>query len=129
MALFKILKGANDLPEDKHNGWAYVKKISDDKAEFYVDYNDDTRLQIGKYENVNSTSAGLFSPEMFEKFNNIAEGATKVSFAQTLTSGVEIGAITINEVTTKLYSSPTFQGASATTDGVAGIVPPPTAGN
>ena len=129
MALFKILKGAGDLPEDKHNGWAYVKKIDDDKAEFYVDYDDTTRLQIGKYENVNSTSAGLFSPEMFEKFTNIAEGATKVSFAQTLTSGVEIGAITINDVTTKLYSSPTFQGASATTDGVAGIVPPPTAGN
>lgn len=129
MALFKILKGAGDLPEEKHNGWAYVKKVGDDKAEFYVDYDDDTRLQIGKYENVNDTSAGLFSPEMFEKFTNIAEGATKVSFAQTLTSGVEIGAITINDVTTKLYSSPTFQGASATADGTAGIVPVPTAGN
>ena len=49
MALFKILKGAGDLPAKKTEGWAYVKKTSADSADFYVDYDDNTRVQIGKY--------------------------------------------------------------------------------
>ena len=49
MALFKILKGAGDLPATKHEGWAYVKKIGPDEADFYVDYDDNTRVQIGRH--------------------------------------------------------------------------------
>lgn len=48
MALFKILKGEGNLPDIKHEGWAYVKKIGSDEANFYVDYDDKTRVQIGK---------------------------------------------------------------------------------
>ena len=49
MALFKILKGDNALPKDKHDGWAYVRKTGDETADFYVDYSDTVRVQIGKY--------------------------------------------------------------------------------
>ena len=49
MALFKILKGAGDLPETKHEGWAYVQKTGPDSADFYVDYDDKTRIRIGKH--------------------------------------------------------------------------------
>lgn len=46
MALFKILKGAGDLPATKTEGWAYVKKTGDNSADFYVDYDGNTRLKI-----------------------------------------------------------------------------------
>ena len=46
MALFKILKGAGNLPTTKTEGWAYVKKTGDNSADFYVDYDDNTRLKI-----------------------------------------------------------------------------------
>lgn len=49
MALFKILKGAGNLPTTKNEGWAYVKKTGSDTANFYVDYDANTRVQIGKY--------------------------------------------------------------------------------
>lgn len=49
MALFKILKGAGNLPTTKTEGWAYVKKTGNDTADFYVDYDANTRVQIGKY--------------------------------------------------------------------------------
>lgn len=46
MALFKILKGSGNLPTTKTEGWAYVKKTGDDSADFYVDYDNNTRLKI-----------------------------------------------------------------------------------
>ena len=46
MALFKILKGAGNLPTTKTEGWAYVKKTGNNSADFYVDYDGDTRLKI-----------------------------------------------------------------------------------
>lgn len=49
MALFKILKGEGNLPTTKNEGWAYVKKTGADTANFYVDYDANTRVQIGKY--------------------------------------------------------------------------------
>ena len=49
MALFKILKGEGNLPSTKNEGWAYVKKTGSTSADFYVDYDQDTRLQIGRY--------------------------------------------------------------------------------
>ena len=49
MALFKILKGEGNLPSTKNEGWAYVKKTGSTSADFYVDYDEDTRLQIGRY--------------------------------------------------------------------------------
>ena len=49
MALFKILKGTGDLPATKNEGWAYVKKTGSDTANFYVDYDANTRVQVGKY--------------------------------------------------------------------------------
>lgn len=49
MALFKILKGAGNLPTTKNEGWAYVKKTGSETANFYVDYDANTRVQIGKY--------------------------------------------------------------------------------
>lgn len=60
MALFKILKGEGNLPLTKNEGWAYVKKINDEAAEFYVDYDADTRLQVGKqYNIVSATEDGI----------------------------------------------------------------------
>lgn len=60
MALFKILKGEGNLPSTKNEGWAYVKKINDEAAEFYVDYDADTRLQVGKqYNVVSATEDGI----------------------------------------------------------------------
>jgi len=49
MALFKILKGAGNLPAVKTEGWAYVKKTGDDAADFFVDYDSTSRLKINKY--------------------------------------------------------------------------------
>lgn len=49
MALFKILKGAGDLPATKTEGWAYVKKTENDAADFFVDYDTTSRLKINKY--------------------------------------------------------------------------------
>lgn len=49
MALFKILKGEGNLPSTKNEGWAYVRKTGSTSADFYVDYDQDTRLQIGRY--------------------------------------------------------------------------------
>lgn len=38
MALFKILRGnANNLPVDRHDGWAY---FTTDTHEFFIDYTD-----------------------------------------------------------------------------------------
>jgi hypothetical protein len=63
MALFKILKGAGELPAAKHEGWAYVKKIGPDEADFYVDYDDNTRVQIGRHatsaDEATNDSAGI----------------------------------------------------------------------
>ena len=60
MALFKILKGSGNLPTAKTEGWAYVKKINDEAAEFYVDYDANTRLQVGKqYNVVSATEDGI----------------------------------------------------------------------
>ena len=67
MALFKILKGEKALPNDKHDGWAYVQKTHDDSADFYVDYDDNTRVKIGRYSengiyfvDSGSSSAGIW---------------------------------------------------------------------
>lgn len=49
MALFKILKGERDLPSEKVEGWAYVRKTGADSADFFVDYDGSTRLKINKY--------------------------------------------------------------------------------
>lgn len=49
MALFKILKGAGNLPSTKTEGWAYVKKTGTDSADFFVDYDTSSRLKINKY--------------------------------------------------------------------------------
>jgi hypothetical protein len=60
MALFKILKGSGNLPTAKTEGWAYVKKINNEAAEFYVDYDANTRLQVGKqYNVVSATEDGI----------------------------------------------------------------------
>lgn len=61
-----------------------------------------------------STSSGL-TPEQEDKLDSIAEGATKVSFQRTLSEGVNIGTITINDVPTVIYA-PTSEGATVDTN-------------
>lgn len=53
MALFKIFKGPSEKLDEKHSqkveGYAYVAKTGDDSADFYVDYDSNTRLKINHH--------------------------------------------------------------------------------
>ena len=128
MALFKILKGDGNLPAEKHNGWAYVKKVGKNKADFYVDYDDDTRVQIGTYDEATTTTSGLMTGDMVTKLDSIREGATHVEFEPTYTEGTDLGTIKIDDWVYTLYAPGAFGGASETTPGTIGFVPAPAAG-
>lgn len=128
MALFKILKGDGNLPAEKHNGWAYVKKVGDNKADFYVDYDDNTRVQIGTYDEATTTTSGLMTGDMVAKLEGIREEATHVEFEPTYTEGTDLGTIKIDDWVYTLYAPGAFGGASETTPGTIGFVPAPAAG-
>lgn len=128
MALFKILKGDGNLPTEKHNGWAYVKKVDDKKADFYVDYDDDTRVQIGTYDEATTTTSGLMTGDMVAKLEGIREGATHVEFEPTYDEGTDLGTIKIDDWVYTLYAPGAFGGASADAAGTIGFVPAPAAG-
>lgn len=128
MALFKILKGDGNLPTEKHNGWAYVKKVDDKKADFYVDYDDDTRVQIGTYDEATTTTSGLMTGDMVTKLEGIREGATHVEFEPTYEEGTDLGTIKIDDWVYTLYAPGAFGGASADAPGTIGFVPAPAAG-
>lgn len=128
MALFKILKGDGNLPTEKHNGWAYVKKVGDNKADFYVDYDDNTRVQIGTYDEATTTTSGLMTGDMVAKLEGIREEATHVEFEPTYTEGTDLGTIKIDDWVYTLYAPGAFGGASETTPGTIGFVPAPAAG-
>lgn len=128
MALFKILKGDGNLPTEKHNGWAYVKKVGDNKADFYVDYDDNTRVQIGTYDVATTTTTGLMTGDMVAKLDGIREEATHVEFEPTYTEGTDLGTIKIDDWVYTLYAPGAFGGASETTPGTIGFVPAPAAG-
>lgn len=128
MALFKILKGDGNLPTEKHNGWAYVKKVGDNKADFYVDYDDNTRVQIGTYDVATTTTTGLMTGDMVAKLDGIREEATHVEFEPTYTEGTDLGTIKIDDWVYTLYAPGAFGGASDTTPGTIGFVPAPAAG-
>lgn len=128
MALFKILKGDGNLPAEKHNGWAYVKKVGDNKADFYVDYDDNTRVQIGTYDVATTTTTGLMTGDMVAKLDGIREEATHVEFEPTYTEGTDLGTIKIDDWVYTLYAPGAFGGASETTPGTIGFVPAPAAG-
>jgi hypothetical protein len=65
------------------------------------------------HDNATTSKAGFMSAADKTKLNGIETGATATSFTQTLTSGTEVGEITINGTSTKLYA-PT-PGSVATT--------------
>lgn len=56
------------------------------------------------YGAATTTSAGLMSASDKVKLNAITDSADAVSFAQSLTSGTQVGTITINGTATKLYA-------------------------
>lgn len=128
MALFKILKGDGNLPEEKHNGWAYVKKVGDNKADFYVDYDDDTRVQIGTYDEATTTTSGLMTGDMVAKLEGIREEATHVEFEPAYDEGTDLGTIKIDDWVYTLYAPGAFGGASVDAPGTIGFVPAPAAG-
>ena len=128
MALFKILKGDGNLPAEKHNGWAYVKKVGDNKADFYVDYDDNTRVQIGTYDEATTTTSGLMTSDMVAKLEGIREEATHVEFEPTYTEGTDLGTIKIDDWEYTLYAPGAFGGASETAPGTIGFVPAPATG-
>ena len=128
MALFKILKGDGNLPTEKHNGWAYVKKVGDNKADFYVDYDDNTRVQIGTYDVATTTTTGLMTGDMVAKLEGIREEATHVEFEPTYTEGTDLGTIKIDDWEYTLYAPGVFGGASETAPGTIGFVPAPATG-
>lgn len=70
MALFKIHKGliADLEKQPKKEGYAYVAKIDNETAGFYVDYDDNTRLQVGKLYGVVTNSENGLVP----KFNAVS---------------------------------------------------------
>ena len=59
------------------------------------------------HDNATISKAGFMSAADKTKLNGIETGATATSFTQTLTSGTEVGEITINGTTTKLYAPAT----------------------
>ena len=56
------------------------------------------------YSNATVEQAGLMSKDDKSKLDKIPEGASKVTFSQSLNQGTEIGVITINDVPTTLYA-------------------------
>lgn len=56
------------------------------------------------YEAATTSKAGLLSASDKSKLDGITASADSVAFSQSLTSGTQIGTITINGVTTKLYA-------------------------
>lgn len=66
------------------------------------------------YSVATQSANGLLSAADKKKLDGIAEGADAVSVTQKLTSGTEIGTVTINGTATKLYA-PTSTGGNATT--------------
>lgn len=91
MALFKIFKGPSDELESKRSqkieGYAYVAKTGDDSADFYVDYDNSTRLKINRHAD-HATLA-----DTAEVANTLAEKPT-LSITNGTTAGpiLEVGA-------------------------------------
>lgn len=54
--------------------------------------------------NATTSASGLMTAAMVTKLNGITANADNVSFTRTLTSGTEIGSISINGTATKLYA-------------------------
>jgi hypothetical protein len=67
-----------------------------------------TRIKVGdgttQWQNLPYVLDSVFTAQEKAKLAGISEDADKVSFKQTLTSGTELGTITINDVEYKIYS-------------------------
>jgi len=72
------------------------------------------------YSEATVSKAGLLSASDKAKLDTVTENADAVSFTQKLTSGTEIGTLTINGTATKLYSTnnTTYSAATDAKDGL-----------
>ena len=64
-------------------------------------------LSSHTHDDATTSAAGFMSAADKLKLNGIHSGATETSFTPTLTSGAEVGEITINGTSTKLYAPAT----------------------
>lgn len=93
---YAVTAATSSISSDISSGKYYAVEIDkNDKAFVYVPW--------VSYSAATTSANGLMTSAMVTKLNSIAENADNVSFSRKLTTGTEIGTITINGVDTKLY--------------------------
>lgn len=109
---YKIVQEAVTDPTSSGTATSFIATISQDA-------NGKITATKSAVANATTSAAGLMSAEDKIKLNGIAESADNVSVSQSLTSGTQIGTVTINGTATKLYA-PTNTDTHYTSKNVVG---------